>query len=429
MPNISQGNKEEVARFSEEKLNKFFQNSITDRKEELDKVKEESKKNKIENKKILEKHFFDITTQSLCQFTKIGAKKHGETSGFKAEHKYSEKHKAIYMIKYVTIYDDMYKYNKYISAQINVSGFINEYIGGSIYKFFLYNRAPIVELIDDLQREMSEKSYGINQVKVDKKLCLRSKFLDNFITIQDLKGILDIEGFEKILAVAILLGEHDLVNTGNLGFITNEYENAKGEKIQKKSWAKIDHGYSFFRISTKSDADSFLDNYLQIDLAKLHTLHIKVNTEELLKELLYLVDYYYKHKEVLHTLIEKKVEILSNILAYTTDTIKIFHIDEKKNRLYSKFVYLDKSFKQCYEKVPIQNNDLRSYFKCLLNQQVALVSNIINILPNKVEPWKEKRAKVISDIISNAEVKAEVTDVNIKKLKTSNIISPPNLQM
>ncbi|WP_179945511.1 hypothetical protein [Wolbachia endosymbiont of Trichogramma pretiosum] len=153
---------------------------------------------------------------------------------------------------------------------LNIADFIREYVAGDLYKLFLYDRATMIELVtnNDLPKERFADSNGqfkerIEQEKNQGQLHLRSKFLDKFTTLMDLKekgkNHQDAKVFEKILAAQILLGEDDIVNPENFGVIEQEYENAKGKKVKEKLWAKIDHGRSFYLIF--SGTKSYLQNF------------------------------------------------------------------------------------------------------------------------------------------------------------------------
>ncbi|WP_349967176.1 hypothetical protein [Wolbachia endosymbiont of Armadillidium arcangelii] len=232
---------------------------------------------------LLKKHFHDRTLQPMSEFKKVGEKEVGYSSGFQAEHQYGESDKATFMIKSVLNHtltekekqsklaqfkEFFYKgsrkatkleapylpdfvINKLIDRSwpkvernicyddLNIADFIREYVAGDLYKLFLHDRAPIVELVtnndlpekrfvkNEAQSSESHEKYEkgeykfqdqskecIEQEKSQDKLHLRSKFLDKFITLMDPKekgkNYQDAKGFEKILAAQILLGESDI---------------------------------------------------------------------------------------------------------------------------------------------------------------------------------------------------------------------------
>ncbi|CCE77825.1 MULTISPECIES: hypothetical protein [Wolbachia] len=342
MLGTTQESQNELGKFSQEQWDQFVKDSI---KKDLEAVKEQSKKNKKENIETLEKHFHDRTIQPISEFKKVGEKEAGYSSGFQAEHEYSDNEgdKAHFMIKSVlnhtltkeeeqsklvqfkkSFYEGSRKatklHNPYLPDSIinnridplwqqvesnicyddlNIADFIREYVAGDLYKLFLYDRAPIVELVTnnnlpekrfvksdtqkgkdykpgeyDLERDGKEREgyvkgkhifkdqfkERIEQEKSQDKLHLRSKFLDKFTTLMDLKEKgQDAKGFEKILAAQILLGEADIAQPENFGVIEKEYENAEGKKVKEKLWAKIDHGRSFYL--SCSSTKGYLQNF------------------------------------------------------------------------------------------------------------------------------------------------------------------------
>lgn len=118
-------------------------------------------------------------------------------------------------------------------------------------------------------------------------------------------------GFEKVLAAQILLGEVDIIQAENFGVIKKEYENAKGETIKEKLWAKIDHGRSFYLCF--SDAKSYLQNFY-VYLNQLRHYGIKVDLGKLSKELSKSINYYDKNKKEFEALIERKADHLNSTL-------------------------------------------------------------------------------------------------------------------
>lgn len=190
-----------MSQFNQEQWDQFVKYLIKKEKEDLEVVKEQSKKNKKENIETLEKHFHDRTIQPISEFKKVGEKEAGCSSGFQAEHEYSnnEGDKAPFMIKSVlnhtltkeeeqskleqfkkSFYEGSRKATKlqnpylpdFMINQIidllwqqvesnicyddfNIVDFIREYVAGDLYKLFLYDRAPIVKLVtnNDLPKE------------------------------------------------------------------------------------------------------------------------------------------------------------------------------------------------------------------------------------------------------------------------------------
>lgn len=445
---------------------------------------------------LLEKHFHDRTLQPISKFKKVGEKEAGCSSGFQAEHEYSDNEgdKAAFMVKSVLNHtltkeekqsklaqfkESFYKgsrkaiklQNPFLSDSVidnhidlswqqvesdichddlNIADFIREYVAGDLYKLFLYDRAPIVELVTnaDLPRERfiksdTQKGKGykpgeydlerdgkeregyvkgkhifkdqfkerIEQEKNQDKLHLRSKFLDKFTTLMDLKEKgQDAKGFEKILAAQILLGEADIIQSENFGVIEKEYENANGEKVKEKLWAKIDHGRSFYlRFSNTKDYLKDFFNYL----LKLRSYGIKIDLEKLSKELEDLIDCYDKNKKKFEDLIDKKVESLNHILnpymqfdlRYIDGSIlnvrNFSHKDGefKEEREIVRWLRLcDTTKDDFYKSFIIILND---YFKKNLETQVKMARNLTGPLKDLAEPWKnfDRIEKIYSYVI------------------------------
>ncbi|WP_395463373.1 hypothetical protein [Wolbachia endosymbiont of Cantharis cryptica] len=165
--------------------------------------------NKEQSIQILEKHFHDRTVQPLSDFPKVKKKEAGCSSGFQAEHQYSndEKDKATFMMKSVLnrtltgkdkqsklgqFKESFYKSSrKAIKLQdpsltdstvdallapmwqqtesnicyddLNIADFIREYVAGDLYKLLLQDRAPIVELVTN--NDLPKKRFVKNEVQ------------------------------------------------------------------------------------------------------------------------------------------------------------------------------------------------------------------------------------------------------------------------
>ncbi|WP_353279657.1 hypothetical protein [Wolbachia endosymbiont (group B) of Xanthorhoe designata] len=452
MLGTTQENQNELSQFNQEQWDQFVKDLIKKEKEDLEVVKEQSKKNKKENIETLEKHFHDRTIQPISEFKKVGEKEAGCSSGFQAEHEYSnnEGDKAHFMIKSVLNHtltkeeeqsklaqfkESFYKgsrkatklQNPYLPDfvinnlidqlwqqvesnichdDLNIADFIREYVAGGLYKLFLYDRAPIVELVtnNDLPKERfanrnDQFKEHIEKEKYQDKLYLRSKFLDKFTTLMDLqekgKNYQDAKGFEKILAAQILLGEVDITQSENFGVIEKEYENAKGKKVKEKLWAKIDHGRSFYL--SFSGTKSYLQNFCAF-LIILRGYGIKIDLEKLSKELRDFIDYYDKNKEKLEVLIDRKASTLNHILNPNMQ-FNLRYINGSKFNIRN-FKCMNGEFKgQKMFSLSILDNDSPStsfsdYFKQNLETQVKMARNLAG-------PWKnfDRIEKIYSYVI------------------------------
>lgn len=452
-----------IEEMSEEHLRIFYEQLIQQRKVEIKNVEEQSKKNKKENIETLEKHFHDRTIQPISEFKKVGEKEEGCSSGFQAEHEYSDNEgdKAPFMIKSVLNHtltkeeeqsklaqfkESFYKgsrkatklQNPYLPNfiinnnldllwqqvessicydDLNIADFIREYVAGDLYKLFLYDRAPIVELVtnDNLPKKRFVSSNDkfkehIEQEKYQDKLYLRSKFLDKFTTLVNLQGkgknYQDAKGFEKILAAQILLGEADIIQPENFGVIEKEYENAKGKKVKEKLWAKIDHGRSF--CLSFSNVKDYLQN-LSTFLITLRSYVIKIDLEKLSKELEDLIDCYDKNKEKFKALIDRKASTLNHVFNPNMQ-FNLRYIDGSRSNVRN-FKYMDEEFKGKKIKkvsfsiqIPDNNfpsTNLNDYFKQNLENQVQMARNLTGALKDLAEPWKsfDRIEKVYSYII------------------------------
>jgi|GEM_PF-5540552 len=309
---------------------------------------------------------------------------------------------------------------------LNVADFIREYVAGNLYKLLLHDRAPIVELVTnaDLPRERFIKSdtqngkgykpgkYDLEQgkknrkgyvkgehdfkdqlrehIELDKnqeKLYLRSKFLDKFTTLMDLKekgkDYQGASGFEKILAAQILLGEADIIQPENFGVIEKEYENAKGKKVKEKLWAKIDHGRSFYL--NFSDAKNYLQNF-RVFLYTLQSYGIKIDLGKLSKELSNFIDCYDKNKEKFEALIDRKASSLNHMLNPNMEFTLRYIDDRLRSR---NFKCVDGEFKGQEVRFLFQttsNNSsgtsLSDYFKQRLETQIGMARNLAGALKN-----------------------------------------------
>uniref|UniRef100_A0A3B0JFF6 Uncharacterized protein n=1 Tax=Wolbachia endosymbiont of Aleurodicus dispersus TaxID=1288877 RepID=A0A3B0JFF6_9RICK len=455
MLGTTQETQNELGKFNLEQWDKFVKDSIKKENEDLEAVKEQSKKNKEENAEVLEKHFHDRTLQPISEFKKVREKEAGYSSGFQAEHEYSDNEgdKAAFMIQSVlnhTLTEEkkqskLEQFKKFFYERLreaiklqkpflldsvidnhfdplwqriesnichddlNIANFIREYVAGDLYKLLLHDRAPIVELVTnaDLPRERfiksdTQKGKGykpgeydlerdgkeregyvkgkhifkdqfkecIEQEKTQDKLHLRSKFLDKFTTLMDLKEKgQDAKGFEKILAAQILLGEAGIINPGNFGVIEKEYENAKGEKVKEKLWAKIDHGRSLY---------SCVNHWSQILLLDLEALHgIKVDYKKLALELSAYVRTISENEELIEGLIDKKVSNLNQLLNPEMKfTLK--YISSSIPAVFCKEVFSYSAKSKGF--VSDKGNSLGGYFKQRLKSQIQTMKEYSEVL-------------------------------------------------
>ncbi|WP_264682938.1 MULTISPECIES: hypothetical protein [unclassified Wolbachia] len=384
---------------------------------------------------LLEKHLRDRTLQPISEFKKVREKEAGYSSGFQAEHEYSDNEgdKAAFMIKSVlnhtlteeekqskleqfkkSFYKGSRKAANYKGSRkaaelqdsylldfvidnmihsswqnvesnicyddLNIADFIREYVAGDLYKLFLYDRAPIVELVtnNDLPKERfangnDQFKERIEQEKNQGQLHLRSKFLDKFTTLMDLqekgKNYQDAKGFEKILAAQILLGEADTIQPENFGVIEKEYENAKGEKVKEKLWAKIDHGRSLYYC---------VNHCSQILLRNLEALYgIKVDYKKLALELSAYVRTISENEELIDRLIDKKASSLNQLLNPKMK-FTLRYISSNMPAVFCKEVFSYSAESKGF--VSDKGNSLGSYFKQRLKSQIQTMREYSEVL-------------------------------------------------
>lgn len=444
MLGTTQETQNELGKFNSEQWDQFVEKLTKKEKDALEAAKKESKKNKEENAEVLEKHFHDRTLQPISEFKKVGEKEAGCSSGFQAEHEYSDNEgdKAAFMVKSVlnhTLTEEekqsklkqfkksFYKgsrkatklQNPFLSDSVidnhidplwqqvesdicyddlNIADFIREYVAGDLYKLFLYDRAPIVELVTnaDLPRKrfvkneaQSSESYEkyekgkykfqdqskerIKQEKNQDKLHLRSKFLSKFTTLVDLQekgeNYQDAEGFEKILAAQILLGEGDMIQSENFGVIEKEYENAEGKKVKEKLWAKIDHGRSLY---------SCVNHWSQILLNNFNVLYgIEVDYKKLALELSAYVRTTSENEELIEGLIDKKVSNLNQLLNPEMK-FTLRYVSSNIPAVFCKEVFSYSAESKGF--VSDKGNSLGSYFKQRLKSQIQTMREYSEVL-------------------------------------------------
>ncbi|WP_250296451.1 hypothetical protein [Wolbachia endosymbiont of Oedothorax gibbosus] len=422
----SQNKPEGLGRLSEEQWDKFVKDSLNEEKEELKAAEEKSKTNKEKSIEILEKHFHDRTLQPLSEFNKTGEKETGFSSGFQAEHQYKDD-KATFMIKSILNHTltekekqsklEQFKESFYKGSRkatklqnpnltdsqiddlidplwqqvesnicyddLNIADFVREYVAGDLYKLLLHDRAPIVELVtnNDLPEkrfkrdEMHKDQFKehIEQEKKQDKLYLRSKFLDKFTTLMDLKekgeNYQGASGFEKILAAQMLLGEADIIQPENFGVIEKECENAKGEKVKEKLWAKINHGRSLYFC---------VNHWSQILLWDLKTLcGIEVEYKKLAFELSTHAKTISENEKLIDRLIDKKASNLNQLLnpemkftlRYISSNLPLVLCEEVFN-----YSAESKGF------VSDKGNSLGGYFKQRLQNQIQIIREYSEVL-------------------------------------------------
>lgn len=480
MPDTNQNNvnnESELGALNQEQWDKFIEKVKKDREEELGRIEKQFSKQKEQSVNILIKHLHDRTRQPLSEFTKVGEKEAGCSSGFQAEHEYAQNDKATFMMKSVlnrTLKEGdkqsllaQFKKSFYKASEqslklfpsafttskskrryvidiswkqakshicyddLNIASFVREHMAGRLYELFLYDRAPIIELVtnnnlpekrfvaDAAQRGEDHKKYTkekykfTNQIKKQiaeenkqDELYLRSKFLSEFTTLIDLKeqgeDYQSATGFEKILAAQILLGEADTIQSENFGVM---------KKAKEKLWAKIDHGRSFYLCF--SNVKDYL-TVLRTHLDQLWLYGIKIDLGKLSEKLSEFIAYYDKNRELFAALIDKKADDLNCVLNPKME-FTLRYVDG--NHIYQEvFKYSEKS----KGFVSDHGNSLSSYFKQRLTTQVEMARDLSAVLKTLDKNYYSQQA---------CETRSEITRVFLEALykaeKVSSYVTKP----
>ena len=177
--------------------------------------------NREEAKRVLEKHYEGRLPSDPKEFTFDSRKPEGNLIKDGNFSKNANQKK--FMIKYLNENpsgDDIY-YNHHN---------IREFIAADLFKLLLHDNAVSIGLI---KRDQSAKKSAIRSAFIEDSLPL-AKYLDN-----ENVGLL--EGFEKVIAACLILGDEDF-HGGNLMVQSVEEET---DKIARRI-VKIDHGLAFF---------------------------------------------------------------------------------------------------------------------------------------------------------------------------------------
>lgn len=190
-------------------------------------------------------HFEDKMVDAIENFKYTNPKNGGVTLGYQAER---ISHPHTFMLKW-----SCRNLRKASYGGVNKGRFkamlTAEFMTAPLFKLFLYNRAPIVELITTKSEIIDKKTLetlrmkSINNLNDGEKLFIRSKFFNNFETMSYYKDhyphlISKITGLEKVVAAALLmLRDYDLKDS-NIGVVKGIDE--QGE--ESYTLVKIDHG-------------------------------------------------------------------------------------------------------------------------------------------------------------------------------------------
>lgn len=160
---------------------------------------------------------------------------------------------------------------------------LTEYVMGPLYQRVLYDRAPVIEMV--LEAGEDKTKIGTEELSVTqgKNIYIRSKFLDNFQMLGHYTGnedpsgsqvnrdevakakVADIQGFEKVIASCLMMGELDY-HAGNIGVVTTKGEDGKDVHTA----VKIDHGRSDLAYRDEASlVTKFMEDYKDFGYAEL----------------------------------------------------------------------------------------------------------------------------------------------------------------
>lgn len=380
-------------------LQKFEAALIQARREELRIIAQQATVSNNSDSIILEQHFADRLPQPKNKLPGIGKKEAGYSTGYIGEYTYIDNTKATFIVKsalnkalnaedkaklienfgqsYVASTVRQLKANGNYSAaaearvkaewsqnvkpyilpdDLNMSDFIREYIAGGLYRLTLQQQSPLIELVP-----------ANNQLAAaEDRVYLRSKFLPNFETFLSAqvksKNLANVQGLEKVIARALLLGEADLSNYENFGVIEKD-----GERI----FAKIDHGKSFCTMPHSLTAfketlfNRLLEQQQPLSLVKLH------------QELEGGIQFFSQNRELINSIIEQRVHNLEKTLApnikFSMLRMSLASSDAKQPLVLETFTFQtvkNELGKEEKHLISDKGNSLSSYFKTAIEESL-----------------------------------------------------------
>ena len=218
----------------------------------------------LTSKKLLPKndelsHLLDDRGSSspINLFQSLRNKEKGVSSGF-----VGKKDKSVYILKSGEMgFNEAPAHNKTRAA--DKRDLVSEYVTSSLYERILKNRTPKIGLA-----ESSDPSHRDN-------IYLKSKFLPEFQDIREYKkynsGPLEIDGFEKVMAACLFMGEIDY-HDQNIGV-------ARDVKNRENHAVKIDHGRTGLGLVDYKDEQSIMRSFSD-SVAKLGLSRINIRANK-----------------------------------------------------------------------------------------------------------------------------------------------------
>jgi len=203
------------------------------------------------NSGVPHKHFEDKRVATTSDFTNPLDKEAGLSTGYQAN-RISDSHK--FMLKHGFRHEKDVISSKQSDDR---SDLISEFLMSLLYKRLLFDLAPIIELVNEEGESIEDPKTKVVTFKpkeTNTGIYIRSKFFDNFQMLGNFSGHPDkrgfsinnspqlklVEGFEKVIAACLILGEIDY-HAGNVGIITNQ-GHYTAVKIDHGKSAAIDYG-------------------------------------------------------------------------------------------------------------------------------------------------------------------------------------------
>lgn len=246
-------------------VNKDYKDSLKEEQVVTSSVKiPRTKSSNTLTKEKLDQFLQDRVPSSFTSNKEIEAKQ-GANPGFNIQRKRLDESKQEYQHTYTLkqIYKDSNR-------------FLNEYIGGALYKRMLYDAAPVIELTHDKDNSFYTQSKWLHKFKTAAEYWLTEEYKENKFK--------NVTGYEKLIASILFLSEKDDHNN-NIGIIEKEVIDKEGNKKVELQFAKIDHDQSFFmdycpnvyEIAEKLDTKRKKHNHEQVDLLKFKEEVNKIN--------------------------------------------------------------------------------------------------------------------------------------------------------
>lgn len=225
--------------------------------------------------------------------------------------------------------------------------FMREYIAAPLFRRYLYDKAPIIEMVTEGNLEKDVDKIPSNS----EQLYVRSKFLEGFVPLWEFKlknpdKLTQLQGLEKAIATCIFLGDGDY-HDENLGVLVQETNGQKEYYI-----VKIDHGKSSMMFNHR---ELIIRQQLYTSLAMFDYDNIPFNI--------------FKLKNALNEITKSSIEELSTLIHSRTFNLKqagfipnksLGYIQDKTNLIQNKIDNYEDLEKLYVEKYTQQVQTIKS---------------------------------------------------------------------